>query len=68
MPKKEKGPLSVALGAEETIEHLLKAVVLALLDIPSRSPKTAGPRPCRHLRSAARAAAKQVAQDLAKNV
>ena len=66
---------SAALGAEEPVEHLLKAVELALLDISTgfeSISKDSGSRTThqcllRHLHLAA-PAAEYVAQDLPKNV
>jgi hypothetical protein len=66
---------SAALGAEETVEHLLQAVEVALLDIPTclepisedGRARTIHQRLPRHLHLAA-CTAKYVAQDLAKNV
>ena len=66
---------SAALSAEETVEHLLQAVEVALLDIPTGlepisedgRTRTIHQRLPRHLHLAA-CTAKYVAQDLAKNV
>ena len=66
---------SAALGAEETVEHLLQAVEVALLDIPTclepisedGRARTIHQRLPRHLHLAA-CTSKHVAQDLAKNV